>query len=214
MDSYKRLLLNHKAWMQEKLDLDPEYFHKLSEEQKPEFLWIGCADSRVPATEITGMHSGDVFEHRNVANLMIHTDLNSLSVLQYAVEHLHVKHIIVCGHYKCGGVQAALGHDDLGMLNKWVRNVKDVYRLHQNEMEAINDPNKRWDRLVQLNVKEQVLNLSKTSIVQRSWAKGEFPVLHGWVYDLHEGDLEEIVMMTRDDLPKNIYTYDSFGDYV
>ncbi|HQV74565.1 MAG: carbonate dehydratase [Flavobacteriales bacterium] len=187
MGSYNRLLKNNIAWAANTVARDPEFFTRLSEIQSPEFLWIGCSDSRVPANEITGTDPGEIFVHRNIANMVVHTDLNLLSVLQYAVEMLHVKHIIVCGHYGCGGVKAAMSNDSLGIINKWLRNIKDVRRLHRDELDALPDENKRFDRLVELNVTEQVMDLSKTSIVQRAWKERGGPDLHGWVYSLADG---------------------------
>ncbi len=187
MKHYQRLLLENKAWAQSKVQDDPDYFKRLVDIQRPEFLWIGCSDSRVPPNEITQTQPGEIFIHRNVANLVIHTDLNLLSVLQYAVEVLQVKHIIVCGHYGCGGVKAALSNNSLGLINKWLRHIKDVYRFHQSELDAITDENEKTKRLIELNVVEQVLNLAETSIVQTSWKNNGYPYLHGWVYDLHDG---------------------------
>jgi carbonic anhydrase len=187
MKHYQRLLLENKAWAQSKVQDDPDYFKRLVDIQRPEFLWIGCSDSRVPPNEITQTQPGEIFIHRNVANLVIHTDLNLLSVLQYAVEVLQVKHIIVCGHYGCGGVKAALSNNSLGLINKWLRHIKDVYRFHQSELDAITDENEKTKRLIELNVVEQVLNLAETSIVQTSWKNNGYPYLHGWVYDLNDG---------------------------
>jgi carbonic anhydrase len=187
MKHYQRLLLENKAWAQSKVQDDPDYFKRLVDIQRPEFLWIGCSDSRVPPNEITQTQPGEIFIHRNVANLVIHTDLNLLSVLQYAVEVLQVKHIIVCGHYGCGGVKAALSNNSLGLINKWLRHIKDVYRFHQSELDAITDKNEKTKRLIELNVVEQVLNLAETSIVQTSWKNNGYPYLHGWVYDLNDG---------------------------
>src|SRR5215471_7997636 len=167
MKAYEKLLLENKNWAKSKLAEDPEYFDRLAHLQTPEFLWIGCSDSRVPANEITGTQPGEIFVHRNVANMVVHTDVNLLSVLDYAVNHLKVKHVIVCGHYGCGGIKAALtNHDFKQVLNMWLRNVKDVYRLHENELSGINDEEKLCDRLVELNVTEQLIHLAKTSIIQ------------------------------------------------
>jgi carbonic anhydrase len=162
MEDYKRLLLANKAWVQDKLSVSSDYFEKLAADQQPEFLWIGCADSRVPAEEITGTQPGQLFVHRNVANLVVHTDFNMLSVLQYAVEALKVKHIIVCGHYGCGGVFNAMTRKDLGLINKWLRHIKDVCRMHERELASIADDRERFDRVVELNVREQVMNLAET----------------------------------------------------
>src|SRR5689334_18048958 len=170
MQSYEKLLLENKAWASEKVKDDPEYFQRLAQLQTPEFLWIGCSDSRVPANEITGTQPGEIFVHRNVANMVVNTDVNLLSVLDFAVNHLKVKHVIVCGHYGCGGIKAATTNTDYKpVLNMWLRNIKDVYRLHRPELDAIKDEESRCDRLVELNVEEQVRNLAKTSIVQRTW---------------------------------------------
>jgi len=207
MKEYSKLLLANKAWAQEKLELDPEYFNTLSKEQKPLFLWIGCADSRVPAEEITHAQPGEVFVHRNVANLVVHTDINLLSVLQYAVEVLKVKHVIVCGHYGCGGVKAAMGNTDLGLINKWLRNIKEVYNKHIYELNNLSDEHLRFDRLVELNVEEQVKNLSKTSIVQRAWSNRDLPHLHGWVFDMKTGIIKEIINIKANAEIDEIFKY-------
>jgi carbonic anhydrase len=209
MKSYERLLLENKAWASEKVEDDPNYFSRLSNLQTPEFLWIGCSDSRVPANEITGTEPGEIFVQRNIANMVIHTDLNLLSVLQYAVEVLEVKHIIVCGHYGCGGVKAAMGHHSLGIINKWLRNIKDVYRIHQDELEAIEDEGARVNRLVELNVQEQVLNLAKTSIIQSAWKHKKQPHIHGWVYGLDNGLIKPVFEMNAGTELDPIYTYDN-----
>ncbi len=185
--------------MEEKLQLDPQYFHNLAMGQSPKFLFIGCSDSRVPVSEITGTAPGEVFVHRNVANLVVSTDLNLLSVLQYAVEVLKVEHVIVCGHYGCGGVKAAMGHKDLGLINKWLRNIKDVIRLHRDELNVIDNEDQKFKRLVELNVAEQVYNLHKTSVIQKAYQRNASLHVHGWVYDLSEGiikDLEVDVQQT------------------
>lgn len=195
MKAYERLLLENKAWAKEKVFEDPEYFERLVNVQTPEFLWIGCSDSRVPPNEITQTHPGEIFIHRNIANMVVHTDLNMLSVLQYAVEVLKVKHIIVCGHYNCGGVKAAMTHSSLGLINKWLRNIKDVYRFNQQELDQIDNYDDRINRLIELNVKEQVLNIAKTSIVQQAWKNRHAPHLHGWVYDLHDGLIKPVFEM-------------------
>lgn len=208
MDSYKKLLLANKAWVQDKLGTDPEFFERLSAGQQPEFLWIGCADSRVPAEEITGTSPGQLFVHRNVANQVIHTDFNMLSVLQYAVEVLKVKHVIVCGHYGCGGVYNAMTNKNLGLINKWLRHIKDVYRFHHEELDAIADEEARFRRMVELNTIEQVTNLGETTIVQKSWAENGYPMLHGWVYDLGTGIIDELVTMNSPEKYLPIYRYD------
>ena len=184
---YQTILENNKNWVLEKTTNDPEYFKRLEEGQKPPLLWIGCADSRVPANEITGTQPGEVFVHRNIANMVIHSDMNVLSVLDYAVNVLKVKHVIVCGHYGCGGVKAAMGNMHIGLIDNWIRHIKDVYRLHYTELDAIKDEKKRFDRFVELNVIEQVLDLAKTSIVQTAWDKGQDLCIHGWVYSLNDG---------------------------
>jgi carbonic anhydrase len=171
MKEYKKLLLSNKAWASERLDVDAHYFDDLSKDQNPLFLWIGCADSRVPAEEITHADPGEIFVHRNVANMVVHTDMNLLSVLQYAVEVLKIRHIIVCGHYNCGGVKAAMTNKDFGLINKWLRNIKEVYEKHYVELQAIENEQSRFNALVELNVKEQIQNLAKTTIVQKAWGK-------------------------------------------
>jgi carbonic anhydrase len=207
METYKKLLLNNKIWAQEKLEEDAEYFTDLAKEQRPEYLWIGCADSRVPANEVIGAAPGELFVHRNIANMVVHTDVNMLSVLQYAVEELKVKHVIVCGHYGCGGVKAALSQHHLGILNKWLRNIKDVYRLRHDEIKLAGDEDAQLRRLVELNVEEQVMNLSKTSIIQRAWKYEQRPVIHGWVYGLEDGILKEIFKMDHNSEIEDIYRY-------
>jgi carbonic anhydrase len=212
MQSYKKLLLANRAWAEEKLSLDEHYFDDLSADQKPEFLWIGCADSRVPADQVTGTAPGEIFVHRNVANLVIHTDMNMLSVLQYAVEVLQVKHILVVGHYGCGGVKAAMGNKDYGLINKWLRNIKEVYAKHSDELEAVKDETERVNLLVELNVIEQVRNLAKTTIVQKAWATvGNYPHLHGWVFDLSTGLIKSVVEMPPGSQVEPIFRYDFDG---
>ena len=208
MESYKRLLLGNLAWVKDKLSVQPDYFIETSKDQRPEFMWIGCADSRVPAEDITGAEPGELFVHRNIANMVIHTDFNVLSVLQFAVEALKVKHVIVCGHYECGGVKNAMTQQDLGLINKWLRHIKDVYRMHRRELESIADQRARTDRLVELNVTEQVQNLAQTSIVQKAWRAEQRPVIHGWVYDLRTGHLKEVARMDHTSKLEDIYTFD------
>ena len=207
MKAHERLLLENKAWAKEKLQDDPNFFQRLVAQQSPKFLWIGCSDSRVPANEITGTDPGEIFVQRNIANMVVHTDLNLLSVLEYAVHHLGVEHIIVCGHYGCGGVKAALSHQNLGILNKWLRNIKDVYRIHEAELEALDEEN-RLDRLIELNVEEQVLNLAKTSIVQKAWKHHNRPMLHGWVYSLKNGILKTVSTVDKGTHIDPIYLFD------
>jgi carbonic anhydrase len=209
MKPFEKLLLENKAWAREKVQSDPEYFKRLAGIQTPEFLWIGCSDSRVPANEITGTEPGEIFVHRNIANLVIHTDVNLLSVLEYAVVHLKVKHIIICGHYGCGGIKAAMtNHDFKQVLNMWLRNIKDVYRLHADELNAIANEDDRADRLTELNVKEQIMHLAKTSIIQKAWKYDERPQLHGWVYGLKNGILKPVITMDANDPIDDLYKYD------
>ena len=209
MKSYEKLLLENKAWAAGKLAENPGYFDNLAHLQTPEFLWIGCSDSRVPANEITGTQPGEIFVHRNVANLVINTDVNVLSVLDFAVNHLKVKHVIICGHYGCGGIKAATTKTDFKpVLNMWLRNIKDVYRLHRDELDGIKEEETRIDRLTELNVKEQILNLAKTSIIQRAWQKEHRPDLHGWVYGLKDGIINPIVEMKAGTNIDPLYEYD------
>ena len=190
--SYKQLLENNKNWVAKQLAIDPAYFDKLSNSQNPEYLWIGCSDSRVPANQITGTLPGDIFVHRNIANLVVHSDMNMLSVLSYAVEVLKVKHIIVCGHYGCGGVQAAMENKQFGLIDNWLRHIKDVYRYHHKELDAIEDKTQRARRFVEVNVMEQVHDLCKTSIVQNAWKNKQPLHVHGWVYDIHDGIIKDL----------------------
>src|SRR5574343_408400 len=186
-DFYKKILDNNKKWVQNKLAISTDYFKNLAEGQNPPLLWIGCSDSRVPANEIIGAEPGEVFVHRNIANMVVHSDMNMLSVLDYAVNALKVKHVIVCGHYGCGGVKAAMGNSSIGIIDNWIRHIKDVYRFHQDELDAISDEKERFNKFVEVNVKEQVMDLAKTSIVQNAWKKGQELSLHGWVYGLNVG---------------------------
>ncbi|MDI9309595.1 MAG: carbonate dehydratase [Limnohabitans sp.] len=191
-DFYKRILDNNKKWVEEKISSDPNFFKDLAEGQNPPLLWIGCSDSRVPANEITGTKAGEVFVHRNIANMVVHTDMNMLSVLDYAVNVLKVQHIIVCGHYGCGGVKAAMGNSSFGVIDNWIRHIKDIYRFNKEKLDCINDEPERFNRFVELNVKEQVLNLAKTSIVQTAWKNGQDLSLHGWVYGLNSGYVTDL----------------------
>lgn len=206
---YKKLIDGNRLFSLSKTFNDPEYFKKLSLGQKPNYLWIGCSDSRVPANEVTSTESGEIFVHRNIANMVVHTDFNLMSVLEYAVNVLEVKHIIVCGHYGCGGVRAAMTHKTFGLVDKWLRNIKDVYHKHENELEKIEDLDKRSDRLTELNVIQQVKNLAETKIVQRAWHNGKQLVIHGWVYGLNNGLISELntVYNEKEDIP-SIYRYE------
>jgi carbonic anhydrase len=207
MPNIDKLLLENKAWAQEKLEENPDYFKKLAALQTPEYLWIGCSDSRVPANEVTGTAPGEIFVHRNIANMVVHTDINLLSVLTYAVDVLEVKHIIVCGHYGCGGVKAAMGNNYLPLINNWLRNIKDVYKTNRAEIHSIQDEEKQFDRLVELNVLEQVHHLAETNIVQGSWKKREMPLIHGWVYGLNNGIIKPLVTIGPDSDMDPLYKY-------
>ncbi len=191
-DFYKKILNNNKKWVEQSLALDPNFFKDLAKQQKPPLLWIGCSDSRVPANEIVGAKPGDVFVHRNIANMVIHTDMNMLSVLDYAVNVLKVKHVIVCGHYGCGGVHSAMNNISIGIIDNWIRHIKDVYRLHQVQLDAIENKTDRFNAFVEVNVKEQVFDLAKTSIVQSAWKSGQDLTLHGWVYGLNSGFVTDL----------------------
>lgn len=206
--SIDKLLENNKKWATEVVKDDPEYFSRLADVQKPEFLWIGCSDSRVPADRITGTQPGEIFVHRNIANMVIHTDMNLLAVLEYAVDHLKVKHIIVCGHYGCGGVKAAMTRHNFDLINKWIRNIKDVYKTHRNTIDYQTKPADRLNVLIELNVQEQVMNLAKTSIVQRAWKERKAPSIHGWVYSLENGLIKKICTMTYKDHLDPLYEFD------
>ncbi|KAI0804263.1 carbonic anhydrase [Xylaria sp. FL0064] len=190
--THDRVFDHNRAWAAQQKEKDPEFFAKLSAGQSPEYLWIGCSDSRIPAEQISGLGPGEAFIHRNIANLVVNTDLNVMSVIEYAVCHLHVKHIIVCGHYGCGGVKAAMTPKDLGLLNPWLRNIRDVYRIHEKELDAIGDENARYNRLVELSVMEQCRNVIKTAAVQQSYAKNQYPVVHGWVFGFEDGLLKDL----------------------
>jgi len=191
-EKIKDLLNGNVQWVSNTLKHTPDFFDNLASGQTPKFLWIGCSDSRVPATEITNALPGSIFVQRNIANMVVHTDSNLLSVVNYAVKVLKVKHIIVCGHYGCGGVQAAMSNDNFGFLDNWLMHIKDVYRLHQDELDAIENEGERLDRYVELNIKEQVSNLAKVSFIQEEWDNGEFPHIHGWVYSLKDGLLKDL----------------------
>jgi carbonic anhydrase len=209
MKPFEKLLEDNKKWAADLVARDPDYFKLLSQLQEPEFLWIGCSDSRVPANEITGTQPGEIFVHRNVANLVINTDVNLLSVLDFAVNHLKVKHVIICGHYGCGGIKAAItNHDFKPVLNMWLRNIKDVYRIHRGELDAITDDGQKEDRLTELNVQEQIFNLAKTSIIQKAWKQEQRPDLHGWVYGLKDGLIKPVYEMKAGTHIDPLYEYD------
>ncbi len=192
MQFYKQLFENNRHWVEDRIHDDPEYFDRLAKGQKPPMLYIGCSDSRIPPNELTGTQPGEVFVHRNIANMVVHTDMNLLSVLDYAVNVLEVRHVVVAGHYGCGGIKAAMGQLQYGIIDNWLRNIKDVHRLHRKELEAIEDEQIRFDRLVELNVMEQVYNLSKTSIIQNAWTKRQMPNVHGWVIDIKTGMINDM----------------------
>lgn len=211
MDKIKRLFLENKAWAQSKIDADQDYFLKMAKDQKPDYLWIGCSDSRVPPSEITNTDPGEMFVHRNIANLVVHTDLNFLSVLQYAVENLKVRHVIVCGHYNCGGVRAAISHQSLGLIDNWVRNIEDTYFTNRIEVDSILNETDKVNRLVELNVMAQVRNLAHTSIIQRSWKKFNEPFVHGWVYDINTGLIKQLLTLHPETKIDTAYRYE-FND--
>jgi carbonic anhydrase len=210
-ESYQELLRRNALWVERTKIQDPDLFERLSSGQAPRFLWIGCADSRMPTSQITGTNPGEIFVHRNIANMVVHTDINMLSVLQYAVDVLQVEHVIVCGHYGCGGVDAALGNKSLGLIDNWLRNIKDVYRLHMKELEHLQGK-ALSDRMVELNVIEQVYNLCKTSIIQEAWTRGNKPHVHGWVYSLKDGLIRDLGVTVRDHAEMHdIYQYEEWG---
>jgi len=192
MTAYNQIFENNRRWVASKLATDQEFFEKMADTQTPDYLYIGCSDSRVPTNEIMGLEAGEVFVHRNIANLVPNTDLNVMGVINYAVVHLKVKHIVICGHYNCGGVKAAMQAKDLGILNPWLRNIRDVYRLHMDELNAITDEHERYNRLVELNTQEQCINVIKTAAVQKSYVGNGYPTVHGWVYDLKNGMLKDL----------------------
>ena len=203
---YKKLIDNNRAWVKKKLGEDPEFFKKLAEGQSPPVLWIGCADSRVPANEIIGAQAGEVFVHRNIANMVVPTDMNMLSVLDYAVNVLKVRHVIVCGHYGCGGVKAAMTNNSYGIIDNWIRHIKDVYRFHQDELELMEDEEAKFNRFVELNVREQVHDLAKTSIVQRAWGRKQELHLHGWVYGVGSGIIKDLeVNFSNNEILDDVY---------
>lgn len=203
MQVYNSLLEGNRQWVKEMLDKNPDFFKSLVAQQTPEVLWIGCSDSRVPANEITRTQPGDIFVHRNIANMVVHSDMNMLSVLDYSVNILKVKHVIVCGHYGCGGVRAAMGNGQNGLVDNWLRHIKDVYRVYSQELEDIKDEQQRFERFVELNVIEQVFNVSKTSIIQNNWKDRNYPIIHGWVYSLETGLIKDlnVSIQNQQDLP-------------
>lgn len=209
-ETYQKIFEGNQAWVAEMNRKDPQFFATLARGQRPPILWIGCSDSRVPATGITGTLPGEIFVHRNIANMVIHTDMSMLSVLDYSVNVLEVKDVIVCGHYGCGGVLAAMGNTQVGIIDNWLHHIKDVYRMDQMELDAILDYTERGRKLVELNVEEQVYDLAKTSIVQNAWAKGQQLFLHGIVYDLYNGLLVDLDVNVSDNsqLP-DVYVFDS-----
>jgi carbonic anhydrase len=209
MLSYEKLLKRNKAWAGAQKTADPDYFKVLSALQAPEFLWIGCSDSRVPADRITGTQPGEIFVHRNISNLVVNSDINMLSVLQYAIEVLKVKHVIVCGHYGCGGIKAAMSNQHYGIISYWLKHIKDIYRLHREEVDALPTEEERVNRLTELNVQEQVFNLAKTSIVQTAWKKENRPQLHGWVYGLTDGIIKPVCEMSSESTIDPLYTYEN-----
>jgi carbonic anhydrase len=212
MSHLSKLLENNKVWAAHMVQQDPDFFKRLVSVQRPDYLWIGCSDSRVPPDQVTQAKPGEIFIHRNVANQVIHTDMNLLSVLQYAVEVLEVKHIIVCGHYGCGGVKAAMTRHDYGLINKWLRHIKDIYRLHQEELDNIADENLRLNRLIEINIIEQAYHVADTSIVQRAWKKRHAPDIHGWVYDLADGILKPLISIPAGShLEHPIYEFDDLA---
>ena len=198
-DSYHKIFEGNRKWVEEMNTQDPAFFAKLAKGQKPPLLWIGCSDSRVPANEITGTAPGEVFVHRNIANMVVHSDMNMLSVLDYAVNVLEVNHVIVCGHYGCGGVLAAMANKQIGLIDNWIRHIKDVYRMHQGELDEITDVKAKQDRFVELNIIEQVYDLGKTSIIQNAWQKRGGPYVHGWVYDVANGLIKDLKVSMHDD---------------
>ena len=209
MSAYEKLLTGNKAWAEQQNRDDPGFFQRLTSQQSPKFLWIGCSDSRVPADKITGTEPGEIFVHRNIANMVVNTDINLLSVLQYAVEVLKVEHVIVCGHYGCGGVRAAMTQHYYGIINHWLKNIKDIYRIHRDEIDSFPSDDDRVNRLTELNVQEQVFNLAKTSIIQKAWKDYQRPHLHGWVYGLDNGILQSIFEMPPGSKLEKIYTFDN-----
>jgi carbonic anhydrase len=208
MATYEEVFENNRRWVEQNVDKQADFFSRLSGGQDPDFLFIGCADSRVPPSEVMGLQPGDVFVHRNVANLVVNTDLNAQSVIEYAVGHLGVRHVVVCGHYGCGGVKAAMQQADLGILNGWLREIRDVYRTHQEELDAIEDEDARYRRLIERNVEEQCINVIKTAVVQKTYLAQRYPKVHGWVYDVETGLFRDLEIPFEDILAKIQEVYD------
>lgn len=208
MHPLQQLFENNKRWVDGQTSQDEKFFERLSTQQSPEYMWIGCSDSRVPANEIIGLEPGEVFVHRNVGNVVVHTDMNCLSVIQFAVEVLKVKHIIVCGHYGCGGVNAAMGSQQHGLIDNWLRNIKDVYHRHQTVVDGISGEEPRRDRMCELNVKQQVENVCATTIIQNAWQRGQELAVHGWVYGVKDGLLKDLELTVNStDQMQDIYRY-------
>lgn len=212
MPQYNEVFTNNVKWLMEKKASDASFFEKLAKDQHPEYLYIGCSDSRVTAEELMGAQPGEVFIHRNVANLVNSVDLNVMTVINYAVRNLNVKHVVVCGHYGCGGIKAAMASKDMGILNPWLRNIRDVYRLHMTELNAIKDESKRYDRLVELNVQEQCINVIKTAVVQQHYLKHGYPTVHGWVFDIKTGVLKDLNLNFKEILKDIQKIYDLTSD--
>lgn len=212
MDTYKQIFENNQQWVKNRKAADEHFFEKLAADQNPDYLYIGCSDSRVAAEEMMGVGPGKVFVHRNIANVVNTLDMSSTAVIQYAVEHLNVKHIVVCGHYDCGGVKAAMQAKDYGLLNPWLRTIRDVYRLHQQELDAITDADKRYRRFVEINVIEQCFNVTKMAVVQESYLQYRTPLVHGWVFDIHSGELIDLNIDFEDFIQKIQRIYDLTGE--
>ena len=212
MDTYKQIFENNQQWVKNRKVADVHFFEKLAADQNPDYLYIGCSDSRVAAEEMMGVGPGKVFVHRNIANVVNTLDMSSTAVIQYAVEHLNVKHIVVCGHYDCGGVKAAMQAKDYGLLNPWLRTIRDVYRLHQEELDAITDADERYRRFVEINVIEQCFNVTKMAVVQESYLQYRTPLVHGWVFDIHSGELIDLNIDFEDFIQKIQRIYDLTGE--
>lgn len=208
MSPFQELLENNKKWAAERIAEDKDFFHRLQDQQAPKFLWIGCSDSRVPANEITNTQPGEIFVHRNVANMVVHTDMNLLTVLEYAVKVLKVEHVLVVGHYGCGGIKAAMTNVNYGIINPWLKHIKDVYRIHRDEIDALATEEEQADRLTELNVQEQVMNLAKTITIQEAWHQEQRPHLHGWVYGLKDGLINPVFHMAPGTHIDPIYEFD------